>query len=232
MNTNLMRNALTSYLSMSSITDKEREQSIRALEELSAVEERAFNADVWDNEAVVVPMEAWDDLLNQLTYDIMGRRMRRHNGNVRPDFYYADVRKALLGMEAVPNCYLKVGYEILRDLWMTNEAEHSNSYDGTFKKNKIGDKYVAADFSCAELYLIGRCVEWVKGNMEECLGVAFDIEHEPVTDSDKKWLAEVLTECLNKINTIYELDTDITEDQVIFTVEDRNDAETLYGSNK
>lgn len=131
MNRNIIERAVKSYL-LSCEDAAEKEQCMEALTELACVRERDDSADVWDNDSVLLAASTWCDILNVLTYDILGKRLRLHGENMHPDYYFADCRKQF-SLESVPNCYLTYGYETLCDLWHDNEENGSNAPDGSFK---------------------------------------------------------------------------------------------------
>ena len=105
----------------------------KALEELACVTDHYESADSWDNDAVLLPTAAWVDILDAMTYDILGKRMKAHGSGMRPEYYYHDVRSEYLGMQQIASMYLAYGYEVLHELWMENEALGCHDDKGCYK---------------------------------------------------------------------------------------------------
>ena len=140
MNITILKNALEKYLCATENND-EKLLCAKALEELTCVMDRYENADCWDNDAVLLPADSWVDILDAMTYDILGERLRMHGDNMHPEYYYYDVRKQCAGLEQIASLYLAYGYEVLSDRWMNNEANDCHDASGHFKSNSLtGDK--------------------------------------------------------------------------------------------
>ncbi len=227
MNTTIIEKALKAYLP--TVEGKDQEECVRALQEIACVKDVDSSAEIWDGEAVLLPAMAWDDILNQMTYDVLGKRMRTHDGDVPMSYYVYDVRKEFLGFDSIPACYLSFGYEILSDLWKDNEAEGSNNPDGTYNNgNVLASKKVAADFSCAELHMICDVLEAALSHT----GTLFSqlIERGTIdSDMDYTWIPEVVKVCVDKLLTIDEVCD--TENNYVFTVE-ATDVGTKYAEPK
>ena len=97
MNITILKNALEKYLCATE-SDDEKLLCAKALEELTCVMDRYENADCWDNDAVLLPADSWVDILDAMTYDILGERLRMHGDNMHPEYYYYDVRKQCAGL--------------------------------------------------------------------------------------------------------------------------------------
>lgn len=132
MNTTTIKKALESYL-LTTDDAVEKEHCSTALQELACVLDRSENDDLWKDEAVLLTADAWDDILNYMTYDILGMRMKQFGRNMRPEYYYHAVREAHIGLTRVPTCYLEYGYEILSSLWRDNEENGLHDETGCFK---------------------------------------------------------------------------------------------------
>lgn len=140
MNITILKNALEKYLCAAE-NDDEKLLCAKALEELTCVMDRYENADCWDNDAVLLPADSWVDILDAMTYDILGERLRMHGDNMHPEYYYYDARKQCAGLEQVASLYLAYGYEVLSDRWVNNEENDCNDASGHFKSNSLtGDK--------------------------------------------------------------------------------------------
>lgn len=230
MNTNIIEKALKAMLATADITDAERNGCINALQEIACVEDVTKDATLFDSEAVLIPVTAWYDILNEMTYDILGKRMRQYGGVVSFDCYVGDVRNDLLGFDSVPARYLRDSYELCKDLWLDNEAQGANIYNGTFNcyKNRLMDKVIAADFSCAELGAMSGALEFAINNPDcspaWCLGISDDDAGE-----DQTCILDVLKDCIAKL-AVVNLDT-MQEDQHVFTVESGDEC-TVYMQRK
>ena len=132
MNINIIKNALEKYL-LAAENDDEKRSCAKALEELACVMDRYESADSWDNDVVMLPTAAWVDILDAMTYDILGKRMKAHGSGMRPEYYYHDVRSEYLGMQQIASMYLAYGYEVLHELWMENEALGCHDDKGCYK---------------------------------------------------------------------------------------------------
>ena len=132
MNITIIKNALEKYLCTTEDND-EKLLCAKALEELACVTDRYESADSWDNDAVLLPTNAWVDILDAMTYDILGKRMKAHGSDMRPEYYYHDVRREYLGMQQIASMYLAYGYEVLHELWMENEALGCHDDKGCYK---------------------------------------------------------------------------------------------------
>ena len=132
MNITILKKALEKYLCAAE-NDDEKLLCAKALEEIACVTDRYENADCWDNDAVLLPTDAWVDILDATTYDILGKRMKAHGRDMRPEYYYHDVRSEYLGMQQIASMYLAYGYEVLHELWMENEALGCHDDKGCYK---------------------------------------------------------------------------------------------------
>ena len=133
MNMNLIKRALLNYVNTVENKD-ELNEVIEAISEINSVIDCDIDKEDWDYEAFIIPAFTWDNVLNNMTYDILGKRMRLHKGDVPMSYYIHDVREAYIGFDNIPNSYFELGYEVIKDLWQNNEQEDSNNPDGTFKK--------------------------------------------------------------------------------------------------
>ena len=144
MNITLIKTAIEKHLCATE-NDNEKLLCAKALEEIACSADRNEDYDFWDNEVVLIPIAAWIDILNDMTYDILGERMKLHGVSNRPAYYYYDVRKNCSGLEQVATQYLECGFEILSDRWKDNEANGCHDDKGHFKSNTLtGDKAVYA----------------------------------------------------------------------------------------
>ena len=132
MNINIIKNALEKYL-LAAENDDEKRSCAKALEEIACITDRYESADSWDNDVVMLPTAAWVDILDAMTYDILGKRMKAHGSGMRPEYYYHDVRSEYLGMQQIASMYLAYGYEVLHELWMENEALGCHDDKGCYK---------------------------------------------------------------------------------------------------
>ena len=121
MNINIIKNALEKYL-LAAENDDEKRSCAKALEEIACITDRYDYADCWDNDVVMLPTDAWVNILDAMTYDILGKRMEAHGSDMHPEYYYHDVRSEYLGMQQIASRYLAYGYEVLSERWLENEA--------------------------------------------------------------------------------------------------------------
>ena len=140
MNINLIKTAIEKYLCATE-NDNEKLACADALKEIACTMDRNEFYDVWDNEAVLIPIAAWIDILDDMTYDILGERMKMYGEATRPAHYYHDVRKKCGGLELVATQYLECGFELLSDRWMDNEDNGCHDSMGHLKGTTLtGDK--------------------------------------------------------------------------------------------
>ena len=132
MNITIIKNALEKYLCATEDND-EKLLCAQALEEIACVTDRYEHADRWHNDAVLLPTDAWINILDAMTYDILGKRMKAHGSGMRPEYYYHDVRSEYLGMQQIASMYLAYGYEVLSDHWRDNEANGCHDNNGCYK---------------------------------------------------------------------------------------------------
>ena len=91
MNITILKNALEKYLCAAE-NDDEKLLCAKALEELTCVMDRYENADCWDNDAVLLPADSWVDILDAMTYDLLGERLHMH-GDDQTGFHIKKIRK-------------------------------------------------------------------------------------------------------------------------------------------
>ena len=142
MNINLIKTALEKYLCTTE-NDNEKLACVEALKEIACTMEHKMNVDLnkaslekdqgttednndaydfWDNEAVLIPLAAWIDILDDMTYGIFTERMKQHGEYCRPADYYCDVRKKCCKLDQVATQYLECGFGILYDHWLDNKV--------------------------------------------------------------------------------------------------------------
>lgn len=115
----------------------EKEDLLRAIEECGSTKEHLEFDDAYDNNVTLLSDAACVDILNMLTYDILGKRMRTNGYGMRFEYYAYDVRSQLSGLARLTNRQLEIGYDYLSSLWCDNEHNGDNAADGTFRKNTI-----------------------------------------------------------------------------------------------
>ena len=115
----------------------EKEDLLKALEECSAIKERFEFDDDYHNYVTLLSYSTCTDILNTMTYDIIGRLLRIHDSDMRFEYYAHEARKQAFGLEQFTNEQLQLGYYYLYDLWHDNERNGDNAADGTFRKNTI-----------------------------------------------------------------------------------------------
>lgn len=135
MNINLIKTAVEKYL-LTTEDVNEKQLCVNTLDEIACVMERYDYADSWNNETVLLPADSWVELLDELTYDILGKLMKVHGSDMRPEYYCHDVRKECFGLENVAAVYLEDGYDILYDRWTDNEVRELHDTEGCWKLSK------------------------------------------------------------------------------------------------
>ena len=133
----------------------EKEDLLKALEECSAIKERFDVDDDYHNYVTLLSYSTCTDILNTMTYDIIGRLLRIHDSDMRFEYYAHAARKQAFGLEQFTNEQLQLGYYYLYDLWHDNERNGDNAADGSFKRNtyEFSDDEVAAIYNCADMAL-------------------------------------------------------------------------------
>lgn len=128
----LMKAALQHYLLSADCEEKNREDVFAALDEIAETIERYKDRKLWNDEGYLIPASLLAYMLNKTTYNDYGKRAKRHGGNCPFEYYAYDVRDKHIGFEQLTNKQLQHGYEVIRDLWQTNEECDSHNEDGTF----------------------------------------------------------------------------------------------------
>ena len=133
----------------------EKEDLLKALEECSAIKERFDFDDDYHNYVTLLSYSTCTDILNTMTYDIIGRLLRIHDSDMRFEYYAHEARKQAFGLEQFTNEQLQLGYYYLCDLWHDNERNGDNAADGSFKRNtyEFSDDEVAAIYNCVDMAL-------------------------------------------------------------------------------
>lgn len=135
MNLYLIKRACEAYLISADCSDSERSQLFHILEEFGAILERREYLDDWHTTGTFICYPILTDILNELTYDIYGKQARVRHGNVPFEYYAYDCRKHSFWLCNLTNNQLRVGYDLLSDLWNDNEQNDSHNSDGTFKRS-------------------------------------------------------------------------------------------------
>ena len=133
----------------------EKEDLLKALEECSAIKERFDVDDDYHNYVTLLSCSTCTDILNTMTYDIIGRLLRIHDSDMRFEYYAHEARKQAFGLEQFTNEQLQLGYYYLCDLWHDNERNGDNAADGSFKRNtyEFSDDEVVAIYNCVDMAL-------------------------------------------------------------------------------
>lgn len=129
----LLTKALKHYVLSADCKESDREDVFDAIIECSAVAERFDGRDIWKDTAYIVAAGSMDMLLNMATYDIYGQLAKPRNGNVSFSLYEDTVRS--YGLKDMSTSALMLGYDVLSDLWRSNEESGDHNPDGTFNKD-------------------------------------------------------------------------------------------------
>lgn len=124
-----LTNALRHYLLSADAQDVH--SVFDALEECNALAERFSGRDIWKDTLYLVSADSLDTLLNMATYDIYGKLAKPRKGIVSFSLYEDTVRT--YGMDDMTRSSLMLGYDIVSDLWLSNEESGDHNPDGTFR---------------------------------------------------------------------------------------------------
>lgn len=125
----LIKEALEHYVLSADCSEKDREEVFIAISECARLEERYNGRELWQDAVSLITTSDLLDVLNQTTYDILGKLNRANDGYAPFESYAREVRHTL-GYQFTDN-QLRSGYEFLMDLWHDNEAYGVNNEDGT-----------------------------------------------------------------------------------------------------
>ena len=129
---NVLKKALESYLSNVANDVDERNEALEALNECYCLMEHFYAMDTSRERVYVVTSECLRDLMFEATYDIYGKRAKKRNGVVSFDTYKHEVRAH--SIEGLTNKHLMFGYDIISDVWSSNEESGNNNEDGTLNR--------------------------------------------------------------------------------------------------
>lgn len=131
----LIKKALRNYAASAECPNNERNDVFEALDEIAETVERYDYMEMWKGDALLIPLPAVIDILNETTYDDYGKLARIHSGIAPFEYYAHKVRKEHCdGFGMLTDRQLRCGYDLLSDLWDDNDKNGSNNDDGTFKK--------------------------------------------------------------------------------------------------
>jgi|WetSurMetagenome_2_1015567.scaffolds.fasta_scaffold15213_6 hypothetical protein len=95
----------------------------------------APNNDIWDDEVYLVSIEDATTVGNRMLYDMYGRMMRQNRNLVEFDLFEMACRGGSVdcsGFEHWPKSALHACWEIIADLWYTNESQGLNKSTGEY----------------------------------------------------------------------------------------------------
>ena len=131
----LIKKALRNYAASAECPNNERNDVFEALDEIAETVERYVDMKLWEGKALLIPLPALIDILNETTYDDYGKLARIHKGDAPFEYYAHAVReKHCDGFRMLTNDQLECGYALLHDLWIDNDDNGDHNADGTFKR--------------------------------------------------------------------------------------------------
>lgn len=128
MNTTIIKNALSAYLS--NCANDDQSKVIGMLCELAALNEATTNNDLWKGDAYLLNASSWLDLVNHTCYNVVGKCLR--NKETSMEHLIDAVRMEIPAFDEVPKDTLAAGIGCIVDLWHDNEDNHCNAHDGSF----------------------------------------------------------------------------------------------------
>ena len=132
MKSTTLMNALTLYLQSADCSSNgDLEDTVLAVKQLAAVQERNHDADLWHYEVFVITAWTLDNFLNFMTYDTYGKLAKAALPDKVPFSCYANNCRKLFGLDDLTDDALMLGYEIISDLWADNESDGLHNDDGT-----------------------------------------------------------------------------------------------------
>jgi hypothetical protein len=134
MKLNTLMNALEYYLQSADCkANGDAIDTMAAIKHVAAVQERYDKESPWREDIYIVTAWALDNLLNTSTYDIYGKLARQSAPHKVSFNHYARNCRTFLGLDELTDDELRLGYDIISDLWSDNEYMGSHHIDGTFK---------------------------------------------------------------------------------------------------
>lgn len=131
MNIELLTKALQHYVLSAECHESDRDKVFDAIAECNELNERLLRDMLWDGAVYLVSAEDITKILNITTYDIYGKLARSYKGNVPFGEYEFAVRKQC-ELNEMTIRVLMLGYDVISDLWLSNEESGDHNPDGTF----------------------------------------------------------------------------------------------------
>ena len=134
MDITILKEALAYYITKDNISQQDRLEAIKGLDDLCALRESASkNNDDYPGVEFVSNMTLLD-LCNLTMYDTFGELARRYNGDP-PVYLFARHVHEQLGLPSITYKQFEMAADFLSDLWHDNEADGANDESGKFKRS-------------------------------------------------------------------------------------------------
>lgn len=107
-----------------------KNELLKTLSEINDQIERYESRDLFDDEIYLITPESITDLLNIVTYDELGKLLKKSD-DIKVE-QYEDLIKSKFQIYELNKTVLTTGLEIISDLWYENDEYGNHNDDGTF----------------------------------------------------------------------------------------------------
>lgn len=108
------------------------DEAKQAVAEIEEIQQRVGSNDAFTGECYILHADSVIDLLNLSTYNTFGKLFVECNGEVNFSDYEQKVRY-MCACDCMTTSAIKVGYDVIKDLYSDNELLEYHNPDGSFK---------------------------------------------------------------------------------------------------